>query len=432
MSSLLTTFVTPQPNSTLIRLLEPVNRVLNLRGIPLLRDTPFMRRLLGVRGSTDIREIDFPAADLARLRAVANPDTAVFLAPNHPEFFTDWMVDKEVLASLDITPGCWATHRVVNGMGKCGQRFWLANNLIAQIPGRCGAAGKAHSIALAKRGDGVLLHPEGTVHWVADQVGPLYPGVLDMATRASKELADAGSDRPVYIAPLIYKYMFLRDETQNLRRALAYVETALDLPSGEAEGDLARRLRAIYLHLTDQVTARHGITLSDGTFWSRQADLISELSYRLATVLDAEPSAEGDPYMRAEAVLKQFDRERRTANLPQGAGQLADDLRGLLGLQPWMYPGETMTQEQIAERIQRLRLDRLRRRLRDRMHAFIPRPVGPRRAHIRLADPFRITSSGPGVSVESLRAHMQTGLDALNVELTASQMGQVYPNPFLD
>lgn len=432
---MLTTFVEPRPNAALIRCLEPVNRLFNLRGLPILRDIPLINRIPGMRGFANIPQIDFPASDLTRLREVTNPETAAFLAPNHPEFFTDWMIDKEVMARLDVTPGCWATHKVVNGMGKWGQKFWLANNLIAQIPGKGGSAGKQHSVSLAKRGQGVLLHPEGTVHWVADQVGPLFSGVIEMAQQAANDLAESGDDRPVYIAPLVYKYMFLRDETCNLHGALSYLESALDLPSRKTGEDPASRLRGVYLHLTNRVAHRHGITLPNAGFWDMRAALVKELAIRLDTAAGHGPTLNDDPYKAAEASLRHFERTRRSEESPRFARntiKLAGDLRELLGLQPWMYPGDVMTQEQVAERIQRLRLDWLKQRFRDKVHAFVPRPVGPRRAHIRVVDPIRIEANSGALQPEQLRTRLQSRLDDLNRELATSQAGDLLQSPFSD
>lgn len=435
MDSMLTTFVEPRPNATLIRFLEPVNRWLNLRGIPVLRDIPLLNRIPGLRGLANITNVDFPKSDLAQLRDVANPNTAAFLAPNHPEFFTDWMIDKEIMARLDITPGCWATHSVVNGMGKYAQKFWLANNLIAQIPGKNGAAAKQHSIELAKRGDGVLLHPEGAVHWVADQIGPLFSGVVEMAQHAAKGIAESGADRPVYIAPLIYKYMFLRDETSNLHRALSYIEKSLELPTSRASDGLALRLRILYTNLTNLVAHRHDIALPNAKFWDMRATLTTELTTRLANATGSDNTSDGNPYMAAQGCLKHYSSERRSKGrhiFPKNVNQIANDLRELLGLQPWMYPKDMMTQEHIAERIQKIRSDWLKRRFKDKVHAFIPQPVGPRCAHIRLAEPLRVSSTKTGGSeIEQLQSLMQSRLDALNEELVPLQVGKLLPNAFL-
>ncbi len=132
-----------------------VNRVVMLKGFA------------GLRGVSDVPTIDFPQAEQSRLAAVCGPSMATFVTPNHPEFFTDWMLDKEISARVCPRAAFWATNGVVNGLGLAAQKFWLANNLIAQIPGNSEPA-REHSVAWALKGHVVLLHPEGAVGWHAD------------------------------------------------------------------------------------------------------------------------------------------------------------------------------------------------------------------------------------------------------------------------
>ena len=68
----------PSPAPWLIHLLGVVNRAWMLPAV------------------LKIRRFDLPQADEARLRAAVNPKTVAFLGPSHPEFLTDWMVDKEI------------------------------------------------------------------------------------------------------------------------------------------------------------------------------------------------------------------------------------------------------------------------------------------------------------------------------------------------
>ena len=119
-TSRLNTFVTPKPHVGLIRALIPFNRLVNLKGIPLLRDIPYLNRLPIIRGLCDIREIDLDDASKALLAYAMNGKTASFITPNHPEFFTDWMLDKEIASRFYPLTANWATHRIVNGMGEQG------------------------------------------------------------------------------------------------------------------------------------------------------------------------------------------------------------------------------------------------------------------------------------------------------------------------
>ena len=171
------------------------NRVFMLKGIPVLRDLPPFGKVPPFRGLANVRYLDFPAADEARLAGVCGAGKATFITPNHPEFFTDWMIDKEIIARVSPLAAAWATHGVVNGLGRLAQKFWLANNLIAQIPGNSAAA-RAHSVAWALKGHGVLLHPEGGVGWHNDYVAPLMAGAVEMALEALDERAQIRSAIP--------------------------------------------------------------------------------------------------------------------------------------------------------------------------------------------------------------------------------------------
>ena len=46
--------------------MTPVNRILMLKGVPLLRDLPPLNRVPGFRGIANVRQIDFPDAGLCK------------------------------------------------------------------------------------------------------------------------------------------------------------------------------------------------------------------------------------------------------------------------------------------------------------------------------------------------------------------------------
>ena len=211
-----------------------------------------------------------PQADPARLKQTIGPDTATFVTPNHPEFFTDWMLDKEVLARVAPLAACWATHTVVNGLGGAAQWFWLKNNLIAQIPGAGGAAGRAHSVAWALKGHGVLLHPEGQVGWHGDWIAPLFPGAIEMAAEAGVELARRGKGT-AFVAPVVWKLKFQGDASVGLAREMAYIEQRLGLARREPATSTARRLHDAYMQLLARDEAAWTHTVSTAPTASARA-----------------------------------------------------------------------------------------------------------------------------------------------------------------
>jgi hypothetical protein len=434
-TSRLETFRAPNPSPWLIKALGPVNRVLCLGGIPVLRDVPGLRRLPVVRGLTDIRRIDLPDADIARLKSSVRPETAAFLTPNHPEFFTDWMLDKAVLDRVAPMAACWATHTVVNGLGGLAQAFWLKTNLIAQIPGAAGAEGRAHSVHWAVKGHGVLLHPEGQVGWHGDWVGPLFPGAVEMAAEAGRELGVLGGQRAAYVVPLVWKLKFQRDAGAGLAAELDYVEQRLGLPQAARGTPAAQRVHALYSALLARDEAVWNGTASDCSYGERQRKLLGVLSEALAHRLTLHSPELGDdlPADRQDPsqLLRAADRWLRNADPKHSyrddIRRLVRDTRRLLRFRPGIYPHAALTQEHVAECIKRLRNDYCEGTLRDTASRFVPRPVAPRTAYVRVPEPINISALLRGrpnleqaetdAVVADLRARMQSSIDAINAEV---------------
>lgn len=446
----LETFRTPNPSPWLIKALGPVNRVLCLGGIPGLRDVPGLRKFPVVRGLTDIRKIDLPKEDADRLKAAVRPETAAFLTPNHPEFFTDWMLDKEILDRVAPLSACWATHTVVNGLGGLAQSFWLKNNLIAQIPGAAGAEGRAHSVRWAVKGHGVLLHPEGQVGWHGDWVGPLFPGAVEMAAEAGRELGTLGGQRAAYVVPLVWKLKFQRDAAAGLARELDYVERRLGLEPAGRGVPAAQRVHAVYAALLARDEAIWNGTVSTGSYGARLTRLLGILADTLAQRLAMHGAEMPSDPKDLSQVLRAGDRWQRSADpkhrYRDDIRRMVRDTRRLLRFHPGIYPHAELTQEQIAECIKRLRNDYCEGTLRDTASRFVPRPVAPRTAYIRVPEPINISALLKGrpslermetdAAVADLRARLQSAIDAINTDiekLTPSRGGFIREaNPFFE
>ena len=313
--SFVDSFVAPRPNMKLIRVMTAINRVFMLKGMPLLRDLPPFSKVPPFRGIANIRHLDFPAEDQARLAAVCGAGKATFIAPNHPEFFTDWMIDKEIIARVSPLAAAWATHGVVNGLGRLAQQFWLANNLIAQIPGNSAPA-RAHSVAWALEGHGVLLHPEGAVGWHNNHVAALMPGAVEMGLEALETGRRTNPGFQAWVAPVVWKLAFTSDVEKPLLAECAYVEGRLKIGAGGSRLPLAERVYRIYALLLAREEDRLGLTADpQARFAERQAAVIAALSLELQRVLDA--GTVGRSWRIAAACAPQASRqEGRSARMP--------------------------------------------------------------------------------------------------------------------
>lgn len=380
-----------------------------------------------------LRHFELPEDDLTRLRAAVNPRTAAFLGPNHPEFMTDWMLDKEISRRVSPLMAHWASYEIVNG-SPLAQRFWLANNLIGNAPG---GTGKEYSIRWALAGHGVLLHPEGTATWQGERVGPLLPGIVDMAWETARQSRERGDSRPVFVVPLVWRLRFVADAWPGLQREIATIANALDLPA--ATGSVERRFAAMLGALLARQSERLGLpapaidaaTPGAGYFPAQRAALAA---LRLALAASHGP-LDDDP-TRAQHQLRKSIRARAAAD-PAGArrdrARLAE-LQRLNGLDPALYDRPTLAPERVAEILKCIRTSIVTRGMANAWHNLIPVAVAARDAHVRVPEPLAVHEAlGDEAETKArllgeLRARLQRGVDTLRDAFAPADRERERPN----
>jgi len=396
----------PRPSPALIHALGWVNRRVVL---------PHLARL---------RAFDLPRADLERLRAAVRPGTAAFLGPNHPEFFTDWMIDKEISTRISPLMAHWASYEIVNA-GRAAQALWLRNNLIANVPG---GAGRDYSIRWALSGHGVLLHPEGTASWHGERVEPLLPGIVDLAWETCDRARRTGRATPVFIVPVVWRLHFRGDVSSGLSREMAHMERVLGLPAGTG-APVAGRFAALQANLLRRQWDALGlpaglgsVDLSGAGYFAAQQTALRAVAHGLESrgarvehdLARIMHRARRDA--RAAAARPERERDRR----------LQLELWRLEGFPPALYDRPTLTQEQIAENLKRIRSVFVTRGRGDALHNVVPVPVGPRVARVRVPEPIavhdRFLAGGDAGTARAqllatLHARLQGALDALAVEI---------------
>jgi hypothetical protein len=402
----------PTPLPWLIHALGPVNRHL------------LLRRLLR------LASFRVPAADLARLREAVHPGTAAFIGPNHPEFMTDWLIDKELSRLTAPLMAHWASHEIVNG-SPLAQRFWLANNLIANAPG---GGGKAYSVRWALAGRAVLLHPEGTATWQGDRVGPLLPGIVDMAWEAAGAPCAGGAPRPVFVVPVVWKLHFAGDAAAGLAREMAHIERALGLPRGAVA--VEQRFASLVGALLLRQCERLGLPAPPIDPLAHPRDYFAVQAATIAAIrtqLEGRHGPIDADTTRAQHQLRRAIR-RRAQDDASGARRDRDllaELQRLASFDPALYDRPTLTQEQLAENLKRIRTALVTRGLANALHNVLPVAVAPRVAHVRVPEPLDVrramAAAGDGTIGEAapakalllatVRGRLQGVLDTLNAEL---------------
>jgi hypothetical protein len=394
----------------------------------LIRVMGWMNRGLVLPRVVRLRRFDLPAADLDRLRAAVNPGTAAFLGPNHPEFFTDWMIDKEISTRVSPLMAHWASYEIVN-VSRAAQWLWLRNNLIANVPG---GGGREYSLRWALAGHGVLLHPEGTASWHGGQVGPLLPGIVDMAWETCARARAAGRDRSVFVVPIVWRLRFTGDVSRQLHREMALVERALGLPPGAGPSP-GRRFAALQAELLRSRCAALGLPeppdpRGAGYFAAQDA-----ASAAIASELEALGArVERDPARIMHRARRSARPEaRRERELYREMGRLAGFPRDL-------YDTPTLSLEAIAENLKRQRSSLVTAGWRNALHNVVPVPAGPRVAHVRVPEPIAVheafaaggdPAAARAALLVELARRLQDALDALGEELAPLLERSRRPNP---
>lgn len=411
-------------------ILGVVNRWFFLKGLPVLRKIPLLRDLPLVHGYFWVRRVDIPADDRAALRRAVNADSVAFLGPNHPEFGTDWLIDKEVSTFCAPRMASWADRGIV----AAAPRFWSRNNLIANDGGD---AAREYSVQWAIEGEGVLLHPEGSVRWTNDVVHPLFPGIAQMAMQAA-----AVTDKPVFIVPIVWKYRYVRDVSRRIQREMRILEQGLDLPRLERLR-IALRFHALQLNILARQMRRfeypHDSTTAD--FFDRQRAFQNFLLTALEQRHLAEPCADTE---------KQIARLTRAihSGLRKSAGAqreslkhdlaMAEEAKRLGEFTRETYGTPALTQEQLFETLKRTRDRLLRRGWKNTIANMLPRPFGPRVVHIGVPAPIRVEHVDArerpqyeAALLELTRASMQAKLDEINATVASDVMRFSHANPFI-
>lgn len=422
--SQLTTFVKPTPQPLVMNMLVHVNRWLNLKGTSLLKWIPLVNKMPLIRGFCDITNIQFSKEDENRLRSYIHKDSVAFIGPNHPEFYTDWMLDKEISARAAPLMASWATHEVVNGMGKTMQKFWLKNNLIAQIPGTGNKEAKDYSIEHAIAGHGVLLHPEGHVGWHSDKIAPLFSGIFDMAYQAYTQTE---GKKPVYMIPVLWKLSFNKNVSKELHKEFDYVEKQLQLDSSKGLA-LNERIYQVFFSLFHNVAIKWNIHLNTHHVLEAQKLIVQQLSAMAAHLLSYTQTDDIEVDLKA---MNKLVKNPTQANLKE-VKHMLKDISNVNDF-TFDYYGETISQENIAELLQKIRIRFCTKGFRNIFHKFVPIPVASRTAYIEVPQAVcinDIVSQGKDkeYALKLMQDRMQSTLDAINQKLVAQGKVISYQN----
>lgn len=415
--SQLMTFVRPTPNKIMMGLLIPVNRWLNLKGTSLLKWIPLVNKMPIVKGLCDITKVTISEHDSQKLKHYVNKNTVAFIGPNHPEFYTDWMLDKEISARFAPKMASWATHEVVNGMGKGMQNFWLKNNLIAQIPGTGNKEAKDYSIEHAIQGHGVLLHPEGHVGWHSDKIAPLFSGIFDMAYQAY-EMTEG--KKPVYMVPVVWKLAFNKDVSKQLHKEINYIEQELDLINTQSIL-LENRIVLVFKHTFEKIVKKHNLNIHFDNVTQYHSEIVKTLIEQLAMKMNLELNQE------LNVDIKKLNKKIRELDksMFKEEHKMNQDIKKLVEFDFSYFSDDHLTQENMAELLKKIRIQYCTKGMGNMIHKFIPMPIAARTVLIEVPDAIclnELVHTGNREQIKEkaltmMKNRMQQSLDDMNEKL---------------
>jgi 1-acyl-sn-glycerol-3-phosphate acyltransferase len=386
-------YVRPKPNALFMWVTAFLIDNLGFPGLPFFARFQFLRRLIPWIAGLRIVKIDVPEKDDARMRAALDPSNACFVSVNHPDFFTDVVVDWHLMSRIAKKIAFWAGYGIVNM--PVLRTLWLNHNLIATT---AGGDGKRYSIESARQGTGVLIHPEGNVFFTNDHIQPIFPGVATMALDTAASIAHDGEDQRTLVLPMVWKYRFIDDASVGLMREMRFVERRLSLPSGDAlaTGPRFFALMRAVLCREEEKAGLAARPLDDAHYFERSEALLQHLTEESERELGLDGRVSltmVSPRDRLRAIEKsaRFLKAKEPKRYAAISKRLAL-MHRLEQFSPRYYDMPMMTQEHMAECMKRLRFDAIEGKLTDMLRRWIPFPVADRVVHVRTGEPVDVTA----------------------------------------
>lgn len=353
-----------------------------------------------------ITSFDWPENQKNKLKACIKENRAVFLTPSHPEFMTDWAVDKWVIDHYAPKALSWAAPFILKGPIWI-QKFWSYNGLIAAVKNKSGEINPAvqFSVDAALSGTPILLHPEGAVNWNPQEIGSLRLGAAQMALECWKK-----NPTETWIVPWSTLYRF--QDTEELYHA--YEQWNRDLKSWigadhdiqESAVDSMKKI----MNATVEKMERRWMMKTQDYGWPKWKDFakmgwsegieqwsLSLIEYALHEKLDPnEWHFEWNEEVRKNWRKWIYSSKVKDYFEASALPLVHEMVELLMGLDRIHYP-QVMRQDEITldtwiSIYQRFRADHRQESISDRIHAFIPKAMAKRVCLFEMEDPWNIGS----------------------------------------
>ncbi len=392
-------------------------------------------------GKMKVVETRLPFEDAATLAEHTHRHTASFVATNHPEFMTDMFMDK-MLSRLGFPDMLALMHGDYINAAEPIRQFFSRLNV---MPHSGGQDGKNHAIDWTLQGSTLLIHPEGAVNWHSDKINDLFPGIAKFPLEAAKKSLKSNDPKPVYIIPVVWKLHFTEDVSKGLHQEMKRIEKKLDLPKNP-QLSLADRFIALQKNIIQRQIKKYGlpdnlkdVELTNANFFEYK----EKFQQYLIGLLEKQYGQQSGSVNRKLRHLQRAINASQEANPKKAKADLAlmKEIAHLKGFSAAVYNRPTFTQEHIAENLKRIQRDLCLSTPADLFRRFLPIPVGPRIADIRVCDPIDVTrllKKNPSKSEQYLtqklllevHTRMQSKLNEINGKIASELKPYLVTNKF--
>lgn len=402
-------FFEAKPNRLVMALSRTVNRFYSLgcpnhrvRDLQLAGEVEKMRELAAASGG-------------ARLLFVANHST-----------HSDPQVMSEVQRQIGAKTHFMAAYDVFL---RSKVTSWLLQRNGAFSVDREGSDSKSMKTALRVLADppfgmGLTIFPEGNVYLTNDRVTPFLDGAAFIALKAQKQI---GSDKPIHVVPLAFKFTHLEDVREGICERLTLLASEVDSSFDRDADPVSELLRIGQMMLKQNLRKRGRLADEEKSLCDQLTHSGEEILDGLETKLELRAKPSDGPVDRVRKVRARLhqlrtDAEKGEAFTDAHIEAWADEailaFRILNYCRP--YVAENPTVDRFAESTERL--------MEDHFSKALP-PLGERRVIVNVGEPIDLSerleafSAKARAAVNELTLEMeravQDGIDAANASNSA-------------
>lgn len=396
-------FFPAKPNSLVRWLTQRANRKLVLRG-----------------GNHRIKEIQISGAT-KKVRELREHGSQILFIPNHPTH-SDPQVMTEVQRQLGVSACFMAAYDVFMRSKRAALAMQWNGAFSIDREGSDRKAMSAAIEILKTNRYALTIFPEGNVYLTNDAVTPFLEGGSFIALKAQRDMMGGRDEQPIHVVPVSLKYTHLTDVREGVSDRLAKVAATANTTLDRSADPVAELVRIGQI-LLERSLAQRGLALDitpddHAEYMDSAAEAILKgLEQKMAL---PDPKPRDTLKDRVRKIRSQIHAIRidsaREADHRVAAGWADEAILAFRILNySSPYVSEKPTLDRYAETVERLYED---------VFSRWEKPLGPRRAHVKIGDPIDLremmesfSRKARNATIELTRATesaVQSGIDQFN------------------